>query len=152
MRKTFPFLAFLLCLLPAVFAAESKPKVRAITAFIRIDAKSYEAQVGEAVQFLNAAREEYRASGFEVETIRVVTQPLGEYIKGMKHADAVALLRRYGDLAAKLGFSPNLGAIAIGEDVDRFAADVAIDIFASTKINGSLLIAAENGIHWKALR
>src|SRR5947208_16986360 len=85
------------------FAADSHPKVRAITAFIRIDAAHYETQVGEAVKFLNAAREEYRASGFEVETIRVVTQPLADYIKGMKHDDAVALLRKYGELVAKLG-------------------------------------------------
>src|SRR5882724_10465068 len=119
MRRTFAFLALSLCFLPAAFAAESRPKVRAITAFIRIDAKSYEAQIGDAVKFLNAAREEYRASGFEVETIRVVTQPLGEYIKGMNHADAVALLRKYGDLAAKLGFSPNMGAIMVNEDDSR---------------------------------
>src|SRR5690349_477805 len=61
------------------FAADVRPKVRAITAFIRIDAKNYEAQVTGAVTFLNAARAEYQASGFEVETIRVVTQPLAEY-------------------------------------------------------------------------
>src|SRR5438445_12561519 len=91
--------------------AQSKPKVRAITAFIRIDAQHYETQVGEAVAFLNAAREEYKASGFEVETIRVVTQPLGNYTKGMKHADAVALLRKYGELAANMGFSANVGAV-----------------------------------------
>src|SRR5713226_7609116 len=131
------------------FGADSRPKVRAITAFIRIDAAHYEAQVDDTVKFLNWAREEYRASGFEVETIRVVTQPLAEYIKGMSHADAVALLRKYGELAAKLGVSPNLGTI---NPDDRFAVDVAIDVFASTKINGSLVIAAENGIHWKAVR
>jgi hypothetical protein len=62
--------------------AEARPKVRAITAFIRIDAAHYETQVAEAVKFLNAAREEYKAAGFEVETIRVVTQPLADYPKG----------------------------------------------------------------------
>src|SRR6266404_3070389 len=136
-------------LAPLAFAADSRPKVRAITAFIRIDAARYEAQVGDAMNFLNTAREEYRAAGFEVETIRVVTQPIAEYIKGMSHADAVALLRKYGELAAKLGASPNLGTI---DPADHFAVDVAIDVFASTKINGSLVIAAENGIHWKAVR
>jgi uncharacterized protein (UPF0210 family) len=134
------------------FGADSRPKVRAITAFIRIDATHYETQVGDAVKFLSAAREEYKASGFEVETIRVVTQPLAEYIKGMSHADAVALLRKYGELCAKLGASPNMGAIMVDEDEGRFALDVAIDVFAATKVNGSLVIAADNGIHWKAIR
>uniref|UniRef100_Q01SX8 DUF711 domain-containing protein n=1 Tax=Solibacter usitatus (strain Ellin6076) TaxID=234267 RepID=Q01SX8_SOLUE len=132
--------------------AQSKPKVRAITAFIRIDAQHYETQVGEAVTFLKAAREEYKASGFEVETIRVVTQPLANYTKGMKHDDAVALLRKYGELAAKLGFTANLGAVMLTDDDDRATVDIAIDVFASTKINGTLIVAAENGIHWKSIR
>jgi len=131
------------------FAADSRPKVRAITAFIRIDAAHYETQVADAVTFLNTARDQYKSAGFEVETIRVVPQPIGEYIKGMSHADAVTLLRKYGELAAKLGASPNLGTV---DPEDHFAVDVAIDVFASTKINGSLIIAAENGIHWKAVR
>jgi uncharacterized protein (UPF0210 family) len=131
---------------------QSRPKVRAITAFIRIDAAHMESQVSEAVAFLSAAREEYKASGFDVETIRVVTQPLASYTKGMKHADAVALLRKYGELGAKLGFSPNLGAVQLTDDDDRATVDIAIDVFASTKINGSLIVAAENGIHWKSIR
>jgi uncharacterized protein (UPF0210 family) len=135
-----------------IFGADSRPKVRAITAFIRIDAKNVETQLGDAVKFLSAAREEYRTSGFEVETIRVVTQPIAEYVKGMSHADAVALLRKYGETAAKLGATPNLGAVMIDENEDRFAVDVAIDVFATTKVNGSLVIAADNGIHWKAVR
>ena len=144
--------AFVLALtLASLVFAEARPKVRAITAFIRVDAAHMEAQVAEAVKFLNAAREEYKAAGFEVETIRVVTQPLGDYTKGMKHPDALALLRKYGELAAKLGFSPNLGAVQLTDDDDRATVDLAIDVFASTKINGSLVVAAENGIHWKSI-
>jgi uncharacterized protein len=145
--------AFLLALSAvSLFAADPRPKVRAITAFIRIDAGHYETQLGDAVKFLNQARDEYRASGFEVETIRIVTQPLAEYIKGMTHADAVALVQKYSALATKLGARPNLGALLIDENEDRFATDVAIDVFASTGVNGSLIVAAENGIRWKAVR
>jgi uncharacterized protein (UPF0210 family) len=132
--------------------SQAKPKVRAITAFIRIDAANLEAQVGEAVKFLNAAREEYKAAGFEVETIRVVTQPLADYTKGMKHSDGLALLRKYGELAAKLGFTPNLGAVQLTDDDERATVDLAIDAFATIKINGSMVVAAENGIHWKSIR
>jgi uncharacterized protein (UPF0210 family) len=132
--------------------AESRPKVRAITAFIKIDAAHWEAQVGEAVAFLNAAREEYKASGFEVETIRVVLQPLHDYTHGMSHHDAVAMLRKYGELAGKLGFTPNMGAILTDTQDDHVSVDIAIDVLASTNINGSLVVAAENGIHWRAIR
>lgn len=132
--------------------AQAKPKVRAITAFIRIDAEHMEAQVFEAVSFLNGAREEYKASGFEVETIRIVTQPLANYTKGMKRADALALLHKYGDLAGKLGFSANLGSVMMTDDDDRATVDLAIEVFASTKINGSLIVADEKGIHWESIR
>src|ERR1039458_408690 len=109
--------ALLLALaLSSLASAEERPKVRAITAFIRIDAAHYEGQVAEAVKFLNAAREEYKGAGFEVETIRVVTQPLAAYSAGMKHADRVALLRKFGELAGKLGFAGHLGPARLKDE------------------------------------
>jgi uncharacterized protein (UPF0210 family) len=147
MRKTL----LLVLALGSLAFAEERPKVRAITAFIHIDAAHYEGQVAEAVKFLNAAREEYKGAGFEVETIRVVTQPLAAYTKGMKHADAVVLLRKFDELAGELGFAANLGAVELTDDDDRAMVDLAIDVFASTKINGSLVIAADDGIHWKSI-
>ena len=144
--------AVLLALTLASLAVAAAPKVRAITAFIRIDAKNYETQVGEAVKFLNAARDEYRAAGFEVETIRIATQPVAEYTKGMARADAVALVRKYGELAQKLGAAPNMGALLVDEDESRDAVNAAIEVLATTKINGSLIIASDSGIHWKAVR
>jgi uncharacterized protein (UPF0210 family) len=135
-----------------VFAADSRPKVRAITAFIKIDAAHLDAQLNETVAFLNSARDEYKSAGFEVQSIRVVPQPLASYTRGMSHADALALLRKYGDLAAKFGFTPNMGAIMVDGDEDKAVVDLAIDALAATRINGGLIVAAENGIHWRALR
>ncbi len=62
------------------------------------------------------------------------------------------MLRKYGELAAKLGFSPNLGAVQLTDDDDRATVDLAIDAFATTKINGSMVVAGDNGIHWKSIR
>ena len=135
-----------------LLAADSKPKVRAITAFIKIDAAHLEAQIEDTVKFLNGAREELKASGFEVEGIRVALQPLADYTRGMKHADALALLRKYGELAAKHGFAPNMGAILVTGDEGRAVVDLAIDALATTRINGSMVVAADNGIHWGAIR
>src|SRR5207302_626669 len=64
----------------------------------------------------------------------------------------VALLKQYGELAGKLGFTANLGAVMLTDDDSEATVDLAIDVFASTKINGSLIVAAENGIHWKSIR
>ena len=148
MRKLF----FLIAAANLLFAADPRPKVRAITAFVRIDPKTYEAEVEGAAKFLKTARDEYQASGYEVETLRIVPQPLAESIKGLKHDEAVAFVRKYGELAVKLGMRPNLGALMLDPDDDRFATDVAIDVFSSTGINGSLIVATEAGIRWKSVR
>lgn len=149
MRKT---LLLAIALAGAGGAAPSQPRVRAITAFIRIDPQNYQAQVAEAAKFLNAARDEYRAAGFDVETIRMAAQPVADSTKGLPRAQAVAFLRSYGELAQKLGASPNMGALLINENEGRAAVDAAMDVLASTKINGSLIIAGEDGIRWKAIR
>jgi uncharacterized protein len=142
---------FLLTLAWLAFADE-RPKVRAITAFIRIDAAHYQTQLAAAAKFLNTARDRYKAAGFEVETVRVVTQPLADYTKGMSRAAAVALLRSYGDLAAKAGVTPNLGAVQLTDADAPATVDIAIEVFASTKINGSMVVAGDDGIHWKSIR
>src|SRR5262249_28868212 len=152
LRRATRKVLFLLAAVSTLLAADSRPKVRAITAFVKLDASKWEQQVGETVAFLNAAREEYKAAGFEVETIRVVPQPLREYTHGMKHADALSMLKKYGELAQKLGFNPNMGAILVDGDEGHEVVDLAIDALATTHINGSMVVAAENGIHWRAIR
>jgi uncharacterized protein (UPF0210 family) len=93
---------------PALPAVESpKPKIRAITAFIRIDAKSYPSQIEEAVTFLSRVRNAIQAAGYEVSGIRISTQPFPEYTRGLSHADALSVLHGIDDLAAKLNFAPN---------------------------------------------
>jgi hypothetical protein len=67
---------------PAARATDSaKPKVRAITGFINIDAKSYPAQFAEAAKFLGQVREAIRAAGYEVQGIRITTQPFPDYTR-----------------------------------------------------------------------
>src|SRR3954453_19008327 len=99
-----------LALAAAAFAAESRPKVRAVTAFINIDAKNYETQYADTMRFLNSAADAYRAAGFEVEGVRIATQPFPQYIRGMKSDDALHLLQNIDALSRKLNFRPNIGA------------------------------------------
>jgi uncharacterized protein (UPF0210 family) len=138
--------------LAAACAAGERPKVRAITAFIHIDPQSYEAQYGDTMRFLDAARAAYRAAGFEVETVRIVTQPFPEYTRGMPAADAVEFLRRIDGLAARLQFTGNIGAAMLGDGDDAAPLDVLAKTLAATRLNSSLVIAGEDGIHWRAVR
>src|ERR1043166_2014077 len=63
-------------------AAPSSPKVRAVTAFIRMDRSAYRAQVTEALKLLHASKDALTKAGYEVETIRITPQPFPEYTRG----------------------------------------------------------------------
>jgi len=84
----------------------SKPKIRAVTAFIRLDRATYQAQIADALDFLRRAKAAFEKDGFEVQTIRITTQPFPEYTKGLTPEEALAFLRGYDALAVKEGDSP----------------------------------------------
>jgi hypothetical protein len=148
MRRALLALAFV----GLTWGAEARPKVRAITAFIDIDARSYAAQIEDTVHFLNTAREVYQKAGFEVETIRIVTQPFPRYTKDMSRAGALAFFEKINALAARLKFSPNIGAAMLHDNDDAAPVDLLIEVLSHTNIDASLVIAAEDGIHWNAIR
>ena len=54
----------------------TKPNVRAITAFVRLDPATFERQIADALIVLHAAEADFAARGYKTQTIRIVTQPL----------------------------------------------------------------------------
>src|ERR1700676_244331 len=84
--------------------AHTNPKVRAITAFVRLDRGTWEKQIGEALVVLRKAQAEFEVSGYKVESLRIVTQPLGELIAGLSEDEAVAYLGRLDALSVKENF------------------------------------------------
>ncbi len=142
-----------LALVSCALASDPRPKVRAITAFIDVDPKTYVAQYESTVKFLNSARDLYKASGFEVETIRIATQPFPEYTRGMDRPAALALLQGIDDLGSKLGFTPSIGPAMLKEDDDYVPVDLLIEFLAvARRTNASLVTASVEGIHWNAIR
>ena len=135
------------------FAADSRPKVRAITAFVDLDRDRYQAQIEETVTFLNGARDAFRGAGFEVETIRIATQPFPQYTRGLPREKALALLAGIDQLSKKLGFRPAIGPAMVNDDDDPAAVDLLADLLAKpSAVNASLVTADARGIHWNAIR
>jgi uncharacterized protein (UPF0210 family) len=130
----------------------TKPKVRAITAFVRLERASYAPQIAAALQVLRAARQEFQHQGYEVETLRIVTEPLGELVAGLSDAEALAFLKGLDDLSVKEGFIPNVGP-AMLRDADGPRAMRLLERALSTlpNIEGSAILADEDGIHWKVI-
>ncbi|HZT76863.1 MAG TPA: DUF711 family protein [Vicinamibacterales bacterium] len=140
---------------PALHGADpAKPRVRAITGFITIDAKSYASQIEEAVTFLSRVRDAVKAAGYDVSGIRISTQPFPDFTRGLSRTDALALLRAINGLAAKLRFAPNVGPAMIGDGDDTAPIDLAIDMLSdpSNRLNANIIVAGDDGIHWKAVR
>ena len=139
-------------LLPA--ASVPKPKVRAITAFVTIDMKSYSTQIEETVRFLSEVRDAVRAAGYDVAGIRISTQPFPEYTRGLSHDEALKLLRGIDDLAGKLHFAPNIGPAMVKDTDDTAPVELITEVLATSdnRLNANIVTAADDGIHWNAVR
>jgi len=160
--RRFRFSASLLLALALFFipasgtrAAEpaSKPKIRAITAFVRIDRAHYKEQIQDSLNFLRKAKATFEKSGYEVQTIRITTQPFPEYTRDLSEAETLAFFRDYDALASKEGFDASIGPAMMKDTDDPREAELLAKILASAKtLEGSVLIGGEDGIHWKSIR
>jgi uncharacterized protein len=129
-----------------------KPKVRAITGFVRLDRAHYVEQLSATLAVLRTASDEFKSEGYEVETLRIVTQPLGELVTGLADDAALAYLTDIDKLGAKEHFLPNVGPAMLRDSDDPRAIHILASALTSlTNINASAIIAGDDGIHWKVI-
>jgi uncharacterized protein (UPF0210 family) len=130
----------------------TKPKVRAITAFVRLEPASFQEQIGGALGVLRTTKEEFEKQGYEIETIRIVTQPLAQLVKGQSEAQALAFLKSLDDLSAKENFIPSVGP-AMMRDTDDPRTVRLLEKALSTlpNLQSNTIIADDDGIHWKVI-
>jgi uncharacterized protein (UPF0210 family) len=129
-----------------------KPKIRTITAFINLDRTQYKEQVADTLQMLRRAKIIFESRGYEVETIRIATQPFPEYTKGLTTAQTVAFFKDYDALAEKEKFAAAIGPAMLNADDPESQADLVAEILSNTKhIRASIVIAGEDGVRWKAI-
>jgi uncharacterized protein (UPF0210 family) len=134
-------------------SSSSNPKVRAITAFVRLDRETYRKQIDDALVVLRKAKAAFESAGYEVETIRLTTQPLAELTAEIPEDQALAFLTQIDQLSAKENFLPNVGPGMLHES-DDLATMHLLERALSTlpNIEGSAIIADDAGIHWKTIR
>jgi uncharacterized protein (UPF0210 family) len=140
---------------PSPRAADAvKPRIRAITGFVTIDAKSYATQLEETAVFLNRVRDAVKAAGYDVAGIRISTQPFPDYTRGLGHDAALAVLRGINDLASTLRFNPNIGPAMVNDADDTASVDLLIDALSTpgNRANANIIVAGDDGIHWNAVR
>src|SRR3954469_25542709 len=148
-------LLFILSLALPVWAqaGPSNPKVRAITAFVRLDRNAYQKQVSDTLIVLGKLKARFEATAYEVETVRITTQPLAEVVSGLTEDQALDFLTTLDQLSAKENFALNIGPATLHEGDDPATLHLLEKALSRlTHIQSSAVIADEDGIHWKSLR
>src|SRR5689334_11333411 len=129
------------------------PKLRTVTAFVRLDRANYQTQVAEALKMLRAATGALTTAGYEVETIRITTQPFPEFTKGMTDEQALEFFRALDKLAQKEEFTPDIGPAMSKDSDDPKQAELLARVLAETQtINGFVVVADDAGIQWNSVR
>jgi uncharacterized protein (UPF0210 family) len=130
----------------------ARPKIRAITAFINLDRGQYQQQVADAMTMLKRARTTFESRDYEVETIRISTQPFPEYTKGLSTEQALTFFKNYDALATEQKFAASIGPAMLTADDPESQADLLVEVLKNTKsINASLVVADENGVRWPSV-
>ena len=133
--------------------AAPRPKIRTVTAFVRLNRATYQAQVADALKMLRAAKDAFTKAGYEVETLRITTQPFPEYTKGLTPEQALEFFHAYDKLSQQEGFTPDIGPAMSKDTDDPKQAELLARILAETQnINGFVVVADDAGIHWNGVR
>src|SRR5258708_3308209 len=129
-----------------------RPKIRAITAFINLDRAQYQQTVADAMTMLKRARTVCESRDYEVQTIRISTQPFPEYTKGLTTEQALAFFKNYDALAEQQKFAASIGPAMLNAEDPESQADLLVEVLKNTKsINASLVVADENGVRWPSV-
>jgi len=131
---------------------QEKPKIRAITAFVNLNRAQYKEQVADALKMLKRAQTILESRGYQVQTIRIATQPFPEYTKGLTTEQAIAFFKEYDALAEKEKFAASIGPAMVNAGDSDSEANLLAEIVSNTKtLNASLVVAGEDGVRWNAV-
>ena len=142
---------FAVAILPA--SAQEKPKIRTITAFIRLDPSQYAQQVADTLSMLRNAQARFELAGYEVESVRISTQPFPEYTSGMSKDAALAFFTDLDKLAKQDNVSISIGPALMTEKDDLGQAQLLAEILGhTTNLFGSVVVAGSDGVHEAAVK
>jgi uncharacterized protein len=133
-------------------AEPAKPKIRAITAFVNLEREHYRVQISDALTMLKRAQTIFESRGYQVQTIRIATQPFPEYTKGLTAEQTVEFFKEYDALAIKEKFAASIGPAMLKPGDGKEQAALLATILSNTKtLNGSVVVAGEDGVRWHAV-
>ncbi|MFQ5708630.1 MAG: DUF711 family protein [bacterium] len=127
-------------------------RIRTITAGVNLSSASDLGTIKSAVAFLQRAKTKFEAAGYEVQTLRIATQPLPEYLGGQTREEALVGLKKLDRLVSEKNVLLAIGPIITDDRYDRQAAAWAGRLVKETaKVNFSITVASpQRGIHYQS--
>jgi uncharacterized protein (UPF0210 family) len=161
-------LVFLLIYLVPVTARVSQPRsfetgpavtaqrfrIRTITAGINLKSTSDVSPVQSAITFLQTAKKKFEGAGYEIQTLRIATQPLPQYLNGKSRQEALADLRKLDATVSSAGVLLSIGPVITDDRYDpEFASWASALLHETRNINFSVSVASpERGVHPQTAR
>jgi len=129
-------------------AAKHRFRIRTITAGVNLESTSDLKTIESAIEFLQRARKKFEDAGYEIQTVRIATQPLAQYLNGKSRTDAIADLKRIDDVLSAKNVILSIGPVITADRHDPEFAAWATQLVQQTKnISFSLTVASERGVH-----
>jgi uncharacterized protein (UPF0210 family) len=129
-------------------------RIRTITAGLQILDMGNFKQAEAAVAFLKHTRKNFIAEGYEVQTLRLATQPLMEYLPDWSSQASLDAIKALDRFAVDNGVVCSIGPVITTDEYHQGFASWATELIQHTKnISFTCQVAsAEQGVHHKAIR
>src|SRR4051812_21011702 len=113
MTKKLFVLCLLFSLMTVLYSQETtyQFRVRTVTAGITMNSITDTTTLNNAIKFLNKAKQAYIDKGYEVQTLRISTQNLYNYLNQYSYDDALPLLVRFDKIAQRNNIVLSIGQI-----------------------------------------
>lgn len=144
--------------LPSAAQQNELFQMRTITAGVSLQSLTDTVALKQAIQFLNNAKTEFTNKGYNVQTLRISTQPFYQYLNGKTYEEALTYLVAFDKLIAKAGMILSIGPVMQDEYPGHEIPEWAVKLINTTEtINFSISIANKekgifgNGVHAAAV-
>ena len=124
-------------------------KIRTITAGVNLKSTNDLAAIESSIEFLLRARKKFENEGYEIQTQRIATQPLPEYLNGKSRREVLADLKKIDDLVSAQNVLLSIGPVITDDRHDAEFPSWAAQLVKETKnINFSVAVASpQRGVH-----
>lgn len=129
-------------------------RIRTITAGVHFQDTFDLDRARAAVEFLQRSRQAFVAKGYEVQTLRIATQPLQEYLPDWTSTSSLQALKTLDQFAVNSGVLCSIGPVITADEYHQDFADWAAELIQQTKnISFTCQVAsAKQGVHYQAVR